>query len=304
MSQSTGRSDLLSFKRELLRSAQLDVQPLPASVRRQALLATTIAAATSAAAGTATAASASASLGAASSVALGLAKLGGIGALLVSVGTATYYATEGVWQPSHTIRSTDHAPIAPMRQGAPVPVAEKSNGVTSPIASPIAPVPNGVASSSATKTGTSVSNNAASSSARTHSPSPISPLMEGVRAGDPAPSRPMSPLSPLPDQAQAGHQQPRETLSQELALLDTARARLAAGEAGASLLQLDQYAHDFPNGALQPEAMFLRIQALSRVGQSFAVVEIGRRFLALYPTSPHADRVRALIESYSDDQNP
>lgn len=299
MSPGTSRSDFLSLKRELLESARLDVQPLPSSVRKQALLAATIAVATSTTAGTAGAAATatsatatSAALGTSASVALGLVKLGGIGALLVSVGTATYYGTAGVWHPPRTSSSAKSTPeMRAASRRAPLPGTPTLSGVPS----------------SAVGAGRMPDNNTegprAGHAAGMNRSTPVDAGRDIVPV-QPKPREGVSTLlEPSPGSTENVPPQTRDALSEELALLDSARARLVAGDSGDTLFLLDEYAHAFPSGALQPEAMFLRIQALSQGGQQGAATQVGRRFLNQYPTSPHADRVRALIESHGE-QNP
>lgn len=340
MSQGAGRSDLLSLKRELLDSARLDEQPLPASVRKQVLLAATVAGVASASAGTATAAGASAAIGTSTSVTLGLAKLGGIGALLVSAGTATYYGTAGAWKPAratgsspsaeiHTVHRapSPRAPTVPSvtLSGArtlgdvPLPNARPLEHVPPPSATSLTPELRDVTStiprvlpSMAEAVPQSVGTSPAADAAGSDSMLPSTPMHHSklakggrhvVSVQPTSPEGAPTPLEPSPGSTR-GIQPSHETLSEELALLDSARARLAAGDASGTLWRLDEYAQGFARGALQPEAMFLRVQALYQAGQHSAAAQVSRHFLNQYPTSPHADRVRALMESHADDQNP
>lgn len=316
MSQGAGRSDLLSLKRELLDSARLDVKPLPASVRYRALLAATLAGAASAATGAASA-SASTALVGSTSVVFGLAKLGGIGALLVSVGTATYYATEGVWHAPQTLGSGRSEPEPRTWQRTPSPGAALP-GVVSTGAHTLNGVPElqdvpspGVRASTSESaralnpaSAPRAADVAAVGATSKRSLVRLNPSMTDANADSSAPMRPTSVDVPVLLEPSPREIQTSETLRLELALLDSARARLAAGNAGAASFQLDRYAREFPSGALQPEAAFLRIQALSQAGQHDAAARVGRHFLGQYPASPHADRVRALIESHTGDPNP
>jgi outer membrane protein assembly factor BamD (BamD/ComL family) len=94
------------------------------------------------------------------------------------------------------------------------------------------------------------------------------------------------------------------SLTVELGMLDRARSRLTAGDPNGTLASLDAYARAFPNGGLQPEAMLLRIQALLQSGQSARAREFGALFLRQYPSSPHAMRVRSLLQSSGAEDIP
>ena len=84
-------------------------------------------------------------------------------------------------------------------------------------------------------------------------------------------------------------------LAVEIALLDQARQTLAGGGASKALATLDDYDHQFPNGALAQEAQVLRIEALDASGDHAGARTHGDRFLAAHPTSPHARHVREVL---------
>jgi hypothetical protein len=102
-----------------------------------------------------------------------------------------------------------------------------------------------------------------------------------VPAAKPAPVDEPSPAVPTP-------------LTAEVALLDRARADLAAGQPAKSLAVLDAYQRGFPNGNLRPEATYLRIQALLQAGNRAAARDLAVRFLAQHPDSPHAAQLSPL----------
>jgi hypothetical protein len=81
-------------------------------------------------------------------------------------------------------------------------------------------------------------------------------------------------------------------LTAEVTAIEAARARLAKGDAAASLALLDEYAAAFPEGHLRPEAMVLRIDALAKTGRSTEAKKIAQTFLQRYPKSVLAARVR------------
>jgi TolA-binding protein len=111
-------------------------------------------------------------------------------------------------------------------------------------------------------------------------PPPQPPLAATPPAVEPRPPAPPPPLG----------------LGQQVAALDHARDALASGNAGGALRQLDEYDRQFPRGALAQEATALRIEALLQQGHRDAAVLLAERFLASNPKSPHAARIRLLVE--------
>ena len=83
-------------------------------------------------------------------------------------------------------------------------------------------------------------------------------------------------------------------LREEIGLLDTARAALAANAPGKALVGLGQYNHRYPNGTFAPEALALHIEALTNAGDAATARALARRFLKAYPSSPLAERVEHL----------
>ncbi|KYF93925.1 hypothetical protein BE20_07830 [Sorangium cellulosum] len=78
-------------------------------------------------------------------------------------------------------------------------------------------------------------------------------------------------------------------------MIDRARDALGAGDAAGCLSALDAYDRRFPRSAMGEEATVLRIEALIRLGDRARAADLGQRFLASRPTSPHAAGVRALL---------
>jgi len=85
-------------------------------------------------------------------------------------------------------------------------------------------------------------------------------------------------------------------LGQQVAALDRARDALTSGNAAGALRQVDEYDRQFPRGALAQEAAALRIEALFQQGNRDAALSLAERFLASNPRSPHAARIRLLVE--------
>ncbi|WP_437722113.1 hypothetical protein [Sorangium sp. So ce861] len=88
---------------------------------------------------------------------------------------------------------------------------------------------------------------------------------------------------------------PTDTLGEQVAMIDHARDALGAGDAAGCLSELDAYDRRFPRSAMGEEATVLRIEALLRLGDRARAADLGQRFLASRPTSPHAAGVRALL---------
>jgi hypothetical protein len=87
---------------------------------------------------------------------------------------------------------------------------------------------------------------------------------------------------------------PAEALRSELMQLDAARTRLARGRPEDALKVLDAYERATPRGRLKLEAEVLRIDALSQMGRRAQARQRARAFLARYPDSVLAGRVRRI----------
>lgn len=85
------------------------------------------------------------------------------------------------------------------------------------------------------------------------------------------------------------------SITQQVAALDHARAALDSGDAARAKHLADAYEAEYPSGAFTQEADVVRVDALVREGNRAEAERAGKRFLAAYPKSPHAARVRALL---------
>src|SRR5260221_9145403 len=83
-------------------------------------------------------------------------------------------------------------------------------------------------------------------------------------------------------------------LAEEVAVLDLARQATQGQKPLRALELLDSYLRLFPHGLLVPEATVLRIEALSASEQKAAAQALALELLAAAPTSPHAERLRAV----------
>lgn len=115
----------------------------------------------------------------------------------------------------------------------------------------------------------------------------------------PVPEEQVEPAPAAPDAPQV-RKDARATaagaLSAELAKLDVARSKLAAGDAKGALAELDEYARAFPRGRLDLEAEVLRIDALGRSGDAEGAKKRAEAFLKRHPKSVLASRVRRYLE--------
>jgi hypothetical protein len=85
------------------------------------------------------------------------------------------------------------------------------------------------------------------------------------------------------------------SLADEVAQLDRAREALHRGDLQQALEMLEQHDQQFGRALLGPEAMVLRIEALTQNGDKAGAAALANQFLAAYPTSPAANRVRSLL---------
>jgi hypothetical protein len=82
----------------------------------------------------------------------------------------------------------------------------------------------------------------------------------------------------------------------EQALLDEARAQLAADNATAALGTLDRMKKRFARGTLVQERELLRIEAYKARGQMPAAKRAARKFVKAYPESPHLGELEELTK--------
>jgi hypothetical protein len=87
------------------------------------------------------------------------------------------------------------------------------------------------------------------------------------------------------------------SLAREVAVLEVVRRSLANRDARAALQALDEYRTLEPSGTLAPEAALLRIDALLLAGDSARAARLAGSYLAQYPRTPHATRLRRLAET-------
>jgi len=111
-----------------------------------------------------------------------------------------------------------------------------------------------------------------------------------------APRPVASPVAPAPQPLSvAAEVDPAAQLAAELALLDNARQALAAGSATRALRSLNDYDLRFEHPNLAPEALYLRLEALTLQGDKAGTEAVARRLLGSYPRGPHAARARSVL---------
>lgn len=84
-------------------------------------------------------------------------------------------------------------------------------------------------------------------------------------------------------------------LREEIALMDQARSALRNGAPSRTISALEQYRARFPHGSFGQEATVLRIEALEASGSHARAVAEAKWFLSRNPNSPHAERLRRIV---------
>lgn len=142
-------------------------------------------------------------------------------------------------------------------------------------------------------------------------PAPTTPAPEEPRAPEPAPAPPpvttpasARPPSPTITQPSVAPAPAASMLAQETALVERARKAVGSHAYTDAIAALDAYDVLAPSGVLVQEARALRIQAYAEQGKRLAALDLGHAFLAEYPSSPYAKRVRAIVDTLDAPKNP
>jgi hypothetical protein len=85
------------------------------------------------------------------------------------------------------------------------------------------------------------------------------------------------------------------SIANEIEELDRAREALGMAEPKRAVERLNRYDRLFPRGTLREEALRLRIEAVASTGDRATARSLAQRFQSLYPDSPHAERLKALV---------
>jgi hypothetical protein len=123
---------------------------------------------------------------------------------------------------------------------------------------------------------------------------PSPPARPSRRASDETPRRVVArnadpPAAPPPAESKPDR---LEDLRVEVDLLRQAKEATSGGDASRALALLEQHASRFPNSVLAPERRATRVLALCAAGQTTRARQEASSFLADYPKSPLAPRVK------------
>ncbi len=83
----------------------------------------------------------------------------------------------------------------------------------------------------------------------------------------------------------------------EVSVIDEARAAALRGDAARTLALLDGYAMNFKARRFEPEALYLRMEALGTAGDLDGQRRAAEHLLAQFPSSPQTARARAVLDA-------
>ena len=105
------------------------------------------------------------------------------------------------------------------------------------------------------------------------------------------------PPPPLPAASGSAKTGGKKGPASEASTIEAARSALANGESAKALVILDAHDRDFAPGLMNPDSTVLRIEALARTGEDARAKQLAEGFLADFPHSPLAARVRGLLDA-------
>jgi len=79
---------------------------------------------------------------------------------------------------------------------------------------------------------------------------------------------------------------------EEVRAIDRARSALGSGDYAGTVSALDAYAVAFPARRFEPEALYLRMEALRRAGDAARARTVAAELLSRFPSSPQAARAK------------
>jgi hypothetical protein len=97
---------------------------------------------------------------------------------------------------------------------------------------------------------------------------------------------------PPPEQAQTAAE--AERMLEEVRAIDRARSALARGDGRATLAALESYRSGFSERRFEPEALYLRMEALGRIGDTAGAKATAERLLAAYQNAPQAAKAKVV----------
>jgi outer membrane protein assembly factor BamD (BamD/ComL family) len=86
------------------------------------------------------------------------------------------------------------------------------------------------------------------------------------------------------------------SLFEEQRIIESARAAASRGDTGSALATLDSYQLAYPQGQFGPEALALRIEALSARGDLTRARSLAAEFQRRYPHHPMMAPVQAAVQ--------
>jgi len=133
---------------------------------------------------------------------------------------------------------------------------------------------------------------------------PAAPAAEPARARAPQAELPPPPAddAPKPVVSRAAARESDDPalsnapLAAEVALVDRARAALASGSPGRALEDLRGYETAFREPRLEPEVLYLRMEAELAAGNEARARDVAAESIRRFPRSPHAARARQVLE--------
>jgi hypothetical protein len=123
------------------------------------------------------------------------------------------------------------------------------------------------------------------------------PAVETIPAPEPAVEEPKPAVTAHPTRKDVGDPNDRGVpLAAEVALVDRARALLAGGDPARALEELAGYEKAFADPRLEPEVVYLRMEAHLLAGNRALAKATAERILRSFPRGPHAARARSVVD--------
>jgi hypothetical protein len=119
---------------------------------------------------------------------------------------------------------------------------------------------------------------------------------ETAPAPEPAVTRAASSAAPTPAPAASAARRSGTSLFDEQRSIESARAAVARGDAGAALTILDDYQRSYPQGQFGPEALALRVEAVRARGDLTQARSLAAQFARRYPHHPLLSRVQSAVQ--------
>jgi len=129
--------------------------------------------------------------------------------------------------------------------------------------------------------------------------SAVLPVAAPIELPSSTPTDPVSPLIPMLARVASSAAPTAQTLqlSDEANLIDQAREAVAGGDGLGALRILEHHRRRFAQPRLQPEALYLRMQALRLEGHLEAAIRVAQHLLAEYPNGPQSAAARAVVNA-------